>query len=113
MYEKIYWKIHKKEWQWYKDSNLLKATWRKVCLWSGRYPPPNEIKSENPLLELLSIFDCIYGGACSCLKVHMHKILKFIFHIFLAPFNNRQDLGAEFQKFFILNVKFSNIIGFS
>ncbi len=24
------------------------------------------------------------------LKVHMHEILKFVFHIFLASFNNRQ-----------------------
>jgi hypothetical protein len=33
------------------------------------------------------------------LKVHMHEILWFVFHNFLASFNNRQGRGPEFQKF--------------
>ncbi len=33
------------------------------------------------------------------LKVHMHEILWFVFHKFLASFNKRQGRGPEFQKF--------------
>ncbi len=33
------------------------------------------------------------------LKVHMHEILQFVFHIFLASFKNRQGRGPEYQKF--------------
>jgi hypothetical protein len=32
------------------------------------------------------------------LKVHMHKILYFVFKIFLASFNNRLGRGQELQK---------------
>jgi hypothetical protein len=32
------------------------------------------------------------------LKVHMH-VLWFVFHKFLASFNNRRGRGPEFQKF--------------
>ncbi len=39
------------------------------------------------------------------LKVHMHKILQFVFHIFLASFNNRQDWGPEFKQFFKIKSK--------
>jgi hypothetical protein len=35
----------------------------------------------------------------SYLKVHMHEILWFVFHNFLASFNNRQGRGPEFKKF--------------
>ncbi len=35
----------------------------------------------------------------SKLKVHMQEILWFVFHNFLASFNNRQGRGPEFQKF--------------
>jgi hypothetical protein len=33
------------------------------------------------------------------LKVHMHEILYFVFHIFLASLNKRQGWGPELQKF--------------
>jgi hypothetical protein len=33
------------------------------------------------------------------LKVHMHEILWFVFHNFLASFNNRQGQRPEFQQF--------------
>ncbi len=43
----------------------------------------------------------------------MHKILQFVFHNFLASFNNRQGRGPEFQKFCQISVKSSYIIVFS
>jgi hypothetical protein len=53
-----------------------------------------------------TIFDFVCDIRCSlikwaggCLKVHMHEILWFVFHNFLASFNNRQGRGPEFQKF--------------
>ncbi len=49
---------------------------------------------------------------CATLKIHMHEILQFVFHIFLVSFNNRQGRGPEFQNVYRLNVKFSQIIGF-
>ncbi len=48
-----------------------------------------------------------------CLKVHMHKILKFVFHVFWHhPIKDKAEVQT-FKKFVKWRVKFSYKIGFS
>jgi hypothetical protein len=53
--------------------------------------------STTPIQKTTPILSAVV--ALNCLKVHMHEILWFVFHDFLASFNNRQGQGPEFRKF--------------
>jgi hypothetical protein len=67
-----------------------------MCIGEKCARQPSCVQGRNVLVHLH-----VYRGEMCLLtlKVHMHEILWFVFHNFLASFNNRQGRGPEFQKF--------------